>query len=246
MKKVGIIGYGRFGKVLEDLLSKKYSIAIYDIEKKSSTNVNMSELGEVLECIIVFVAVPIRRFEEVIKEISKYNLYNATIIDVCSVKVYPVNIMVKYLPDHVGIIASHPHFGPDSYSPFKELKTTLYPVRDIYNRINEIKDIYESKSIRTIELTPDEHDKMAASSQGITHFIGRVLDESGVRSTQINTFGFNELLRVIEQTCNDSWDLFKDLQRYNPYTNEMIDQLVDTIEKIHNQIKSESNNYPSK
>ena len=48
--------------------------------------------------------------------------------------------------------------------------------------------------------------------------------------------GFNELLGVIEQTCNDSWDLFKDLQRYNPYTNEMIDNLVVTMKKIHKQI----------
>ena len=82
-------------------------------------------------------------------------------------------------------------------------------------------------------MSPDDHDRIAASSQGITHFIGRVLNESGVRSTDINTLGFNELLGVIEQTCNDSWELFKDLQKYNPYTNKMIDSLVNTIQKIH-------------
>ena len=90
-------------------------------------------------------------------------------------------------------------------------------------------------------MTPDEHDRMAASSQGITHFIGRVLNESGVRSTDINTLGFNELLGVIEQTCNDSWDLFSDLQKFNPYTSEMIDNLVETIANIHKQIKKDAN-----
>ena len=40
------------------------------------------------------------------------------------------------------------------------------------------------------------------------------------------SFGFTELLGVIEQTCNDSWDLFKDLQKFNPYTNEMIENFV--------------------
>ena len=90
-------------------------------------------------------------------------------------------------------------------------------------------------------MSPNEHDQMAASSQGITHFIGRVLKESGVRSTDINTLGFNELLGVIEQTCNDSWDLFRDLQKYNPYTKEMIDNLVNTITKIHNEIKTDAN-----
>jgi len=241
MKKAGIIGYGRFGRVLADLLTNKYEVRVYDIKAvDNDEDVEICSLSEVLECILVFIAVPIRSFEEVIKEIATYKLYNTTIIDVCSVKVYPVEIMEKHLPNHVGIIASHPHFGPDSYSPFRELKATICLVRDVYKRINDIKEIFESQSIRTIDMTSDEHDRIAASSQGVTHFIGRVLNESGVRSTNMNTMGFNELLGVIEQTCNDSWDLFKDLQRYNPYTNDMIDKLVGTIEKIHKQIKDDT------
>ena len=241
MKKVGIIGYGRFGVVLADLFSKKYKVLINDSNPDKNENVEYSSLEETLECFLVFIAVPINSFETVIQEIAKYTLYNTTIVDVCSVKVYPVDIMEEYLPKHVGIIASHPHFGPDSYTPFRELKTTLCKVRDTYKRFNELKEFFESQSIRIIKMTPDEHDRMAASSQGITHFIGRVLNESGVRSTDINTLGFNGLLGVIEQTCNDSWDLFKDLQKYNPYTNEMIDNLVETIENLHSQIKKDAN-----
>jgi len=241
MKKVGIIGYGRFGVVLADLFSKKYKVLINDSNPDKNKKVEYSSLEETLECFLVFIAVPINSFEAVIQEIAKYKLYNTTIVDVCSVKVYPVDIMEKYLPKHVGIIASHPHFGPDSYTPFRELKTTLCQVRDTYKRFNELKEFFESQSIRIIKMTPDEHDRMAASSQGITHFIGRVLNESGVRSTDINTLGFNGLLGVIEQTCNDSWDLFKDLQKFNPYTNEMIDNLVVTIENLHKQIKKDAN-----
>ena len=238
-KQVGVIGYGRFGEILCDILKKKYKVLIYD-NSYNDKEIKFSDLNEVLDSHLVFVAVPIRAFEEVIEEISQHKLYNTTIVDVCSVKVYPVDIMKSYLEKHVGIIATHPHFGPDSYSPFRELKTTVYPVRDSYNRIEEVKNIFESESIRTISMSPDDHDRIAASSQGITHFIGRVLNESGVRSTDINTLGFNELLGVIEQTCNDSWELFKDLQKYNPYTNKMIDNLVNTIQKFHKEIKSDA------
>jgi phosphoglycerate dehydrogenase-like enzyme len=35
LKKAGIIGYGRFGKVLADLLKKQYEVKIYDPENKS-------------------------------------------------------------------------------------------------------------------------------------------------------------------------------------------------------------------
>ena len=239
MKKIGVIGYGRFGKVLTDLLLKDYEVSVYDPE--NSAGDIAKDLEYVLESVIVFIAVPIRSFEITIKSISKYNLYNTTIIDVCSVKIYPVKIMEKYLPNHVGIIASHPHFGPDSYSPFRELKTTLYPIRDSYKRYDEVKDFFERSSIRVVKLSPDEHDSMAALSQGITHFIGRVLNEAGVVSTQINTLGFNDLLGVIEQTCNDSWDLFKDLQKYNPYTDKMIDNLLETINIVYNKTKDNEN-----
>tara|TARA_Y100001970_G_C14246733_1_gene868867 strand:+ start:1169 stop:1897 length:729 start_codon:yes stop_codon:yes gene_type:complete len=241
VKKIGIIGYGRFGKVLDSLLSSEYKLCIYDSNPELvSKKISISSLEEVLDSTIVFIAVPIRSFENVIKEICKHKLYNTTIVDVCSVKMYPVKVMKKYLPEHVGIIASHPHFGPDSYSPFKELKMTLFPVRDNYKRYDELKTVFESKSIRIVHIDPEEHDKIAASSQGITHFIGRVLDQSGVRSTQINTYGFNELLGVIEQTCNDSVDLFKDLQKYNPYTKDMMARLMKTIEKMNIEIKEDA------
>ena len=94
MKKVGIIGYGRFGKLLVDLLpSNIYEIKIYDSSDISDDSVKLCSLDEVLQSLIVFIAVPISSFEEIVKEIAQYNLYNTTIIDVCSVKVYPVDII---------------------------------------------------------------------------------------------------------------------------------------------------------
>ena len=145
--------------------------------------------------------------------------------------------MEKYLPSNVDIIAAHPMFGPDSYGPFRELKNgNVYPVRDNFARYEVLKSAFESKSITVVEMTPQEHDKSAAFSQGITHFVGRVLNEIGISSTKINTLGFNELLGVIEQTCNDSWDLFKDLQNYNPYTENMINELEKSIQSVRNKI----------
>ncbi len=45
----------------------------------------------------------------------------------------------------------------------------------------------------------------------------------GVKLTdsEIATPGCRKLLDIIEQTCNDSWQLFFDLQLYNPYTKDI-------------------------
>ena len=39
MKKVGSIGYGRFGVVLADLLSKKYKVLVTDSSPKNNEEV---------------------------------------------------------------------------------------------------------------------------------------------------------------------------------------------------------------
>lgn len=59
---------------------------------------------------------------------------------------------------------------------------------------------------------------------------------AGINPTLIDTLGFSELYKVIEQTCNDSWELFMDLQNYNPYTQSMIDDLENSIAEISNRI----------
>ncbi len=65
-------------------------------------------------------------------------------------------------------------------------------------------------------MTPDEHDREAAFTQGVAHYIGRVLSDLGIQRSPIGTVGYNKLLEIVEQTCNDPWQLFLDLQRYNP------------------------------
>ena len=55
MRKAGIIGYGRFGKILTDLLSKKYEVKVYDIEKVANDEgIEICSMDEVLECFLVW------------------------------------------------------------------------------------------------------------------------------------------------------------------------------------------------
>ena len=59
--------------------------------------ITVDELEEVLSEETVFVAVPIRQFKDVINNISPKLKPGQTVIDVCSVKNYPVDIMRNIL-----------------------------------------------------------------------------------------------------------------------------------------------------
>jgi hypothetical protein len=54
---------------------------------------------------------------------------------------------------------------------------------------------------------------------------------------EIMTRGFEDILGIIEQTNHDTWQLFHDLQYYNPYTRQMRDDLLrafnTTMAKLH-------------
>ena len=231
MNKVSIIGFGRFGAMLHALLTKGFEVDVYDKNPVDNAEVNEVSLKEALKNDTIFIAVPIRDFEDLVVDISTRIQSGKTIIDVCSVKVFPKKVMIDNLPEKIDIIATHPLFGPDSLKDSGSVMT-MEAVRDSFERYNFWKNYFESQNIIIEEISAEDHDMMAARSQGLTHFVGRVIDDFGTNQTRIDTEGYKALHKLVNQTCNDSWDLFEDIQNYNPYTEKMISELNGSFKKI--------------
>ena len=231
MNKVSIIGFGRFGAMLHALLTKGFEVDVYDKNPVDNAEVNEVSLEQALKNDTIFIAVPIRDFEDLVVDISTRIQSGKTIIDVCSVKVFPKKVMIDNLPEKIDIIATHPLFGPDSLKDSGSVMT-MEAVKDSFERYNFWKNYFESQNIIIEEISADDHDMMAARSQGLTHFVGRVIDDFGTNQTRIDTEGYKALHKLVNQTCNDSWDLFEDIQNYNPYTEKMISELNGSFKKI--------------
>jgi len=231
MNKVSIIGFGRFGAMLHSLLSKGFEVDVYDKNPINNSDINEVTLENALLNETIFIAVPIRDFEDLIIQISDKISEAKTIIDVCSVKVYPKKVMIANIPSDVDIIATHPLFGPDSLKDSGSVMT-MESVRDSFDRYDFWKNYFSSQNIIIEEISAEEHDMMAAKSQGLTHFVGRIIDDFGTSQTRIDTEGYKALHKLVNQTCNDSWELFEDIQNYNPYTKKMITELNGSFKKI--------------
>src|SRR5207247_568229 len=63
-----------------------------------------------------------------------------------------------------------------------------------------------------------------------------LLDEFGLKQTPIDTVGATKLLEVKEQTCNDTWELFTNLQHFNPYTKDMRIKLGESYDKLYDKL----------
>lgn len=223
---VGIIGFGRIGRLLVRYFAKDFKIFVYDIKPRSKEVKKLggtpASLAQACRQDVVIPCVPIASFEETIKRIAGLLRKDALVVDVCSVKEHPVQVMKKRLPRSVEILATHPNFGPDSAAEsLRGHKLVLCPVRIAKDRYRELRRIFQRKGLELIEMSPAEHDRKTASSLVLTHFIGRTLIACGAKTTGIDTEGYKRLLRILQTVGNDSWQLFEDMNRFNAYAGPM-------------------------
>ena len=74
---------------------------------------------------------------------------------------------------------------------------------------------FEDEGCRMVEMTCEDHDRIAASTQFMTHTVGRILGSMDLASTAIDTKGFQSLLSLVDNTTHDSFDLYYGLFMYN-------------------------------
>jgi len=242
-KVVSVYGYGRFGKIWADILAKNFHVKVF-----SRSGIKTDEVGPGIEitdekgifnCEALFFCVAISSFEEVLKKSISSFKKETVFFDTCSVKVFPVSWMTQYLPRGSRIIATHPMFGPDSYlQTARKLPIVIWYVSADTGTLKEWVDYFTSKSFQVELMTPEKHDEMTACSQGITHYVGRVLADLDLHPTRIDTLGYKMILEVMQQTCHDSRQLFLDLQDFNPYTKKMRENLSESITRVNSLLEN--------
>ena len=233
--KIGIIGFGRFGRLLAEILAPEFIIYFYDENLELQQEEKFLPLTDLVKLPTVIFCMPINRFEQTLQNISA-EITAQTVIDACSVKVYPTEWMTSLLPDDLTIIATHPMFGPDSYKSNTKKKMMMYCAQGDEKQFLFWQNYFAEKDIAIKLMTPEQHDREAAFSQNITHVIGRVLDNLHLHPSEIATKGYESLLTIIRQTCNDSEELFYDLLKYNPYSEEMLQRLEQSFIMINKEL----------
>lgn len=239
---IGIIGNGRFGNLVFNTLYLHTTCLVKVFEPGHKIdNRKFFSLEDVCNSDIVIPCVPISKFEEVIKLINPILKPSALLIEICSVKTYPVNIMLKNLNSNIEILATHPMFGPDSTDSgkhFKDLNFIYSKVRIINEqRLGQILKFLRSLGLNLIKMTPEEHDKQAAYTQAFAFLIGKIGIKLNVRANQITTKGFNGILYNQLSVENDTSTLFRDMQIYNPYSLEMRNKFLKALTEIEEGLK---------
>jgi prephenate dehydrogenase len=217
MLQIGLIGYGAFGKLITQHLAEHATFEIYD------PTLDNSSAERALAQQIVILAIPAQELESFFRTNSEHLHETTLFIDVCSVKVRPVRTILEHVPINAQIIASHPMFGPATAADsLSGRKIMLHPVRVSDHAYGDVKAFLVSLGLTIIEATPEEHDRKMAYVQGLSHYIGRIMQELDIPETELSTRAYDDLVDMKRVQGNDSDALFNSILHENPYTTEVI------------------------
>ncbi len=241
MSSIGIIGFGRFGELTARYLSTDFSVIVSTRSNKDDKILACGARPASFEAAcrqqIVILCMPISAMQATLRQVAPQLRADALVVDVCSVKVYPVQWMRDLLPDSVSILPTHPMFGPDSAADsLQDCKIVLCPERIATDQYERISSWLKSQGLVVIKTTAQEHDEKIAVSLSLTHFIGRSLSAFGARDLDIDTEGYKRLMHILGVVSHDTWQLFEDMHNYNPYAKQKREAFIAAMTDIHERL----------
>lgn len=243
---VSVVGFGRFGRLWASMLREHLDVVVYDSSAPARADAAaqgfaVARLHDALSRDVVFYAVPISAFEATLAaHAPQFDEIGGTrtLVDLLSVKVHPRDVFDRHLPRGYQAMLAHPMFGPDSVAVSGLSGQTI--VLDRYRMHDDAfawwTALFRRRGLAVVEMDADEHDRLAAESQGVTHFVGRTLEQFGFTPTAIDTLGTRTLHDITAQVINDTQQLFIDLQTRNPYTAAMRVRLSAAQDAVFDQL----------
>lgn len=231
---IGIIGHGQFGAFVRDMLAiyaPDVTVRVYSRRTPPDAKAFFS-FEEVCQSDAVIVTVAMRFLEETFARIEECARPDTVIVDVATVKEYPVTLLQRIVSRPY--LATHPMFGPESY----EKVGSLRGLRVVLGQHTLPAGVYEAVTERlsalglvVIEMDAAEHDKLLAETLFVTHLVGQTLKDMKLTRTSIDTVSFGFLMDAAESVAHDA-ELFRDVFRYNRFCSNVLSRFHGAVEHV--------------
>jgi len=207
--------------VVSDVDKEKLSRIEDELGVTTADNVNA-----VKDADRVLISVPIENFEDVIREIHSYVRPDQVIMDVCSIKEFPVKMMHEYVKTGI-TLGTHPVFGPGAKS-IKNQSFILTPTNTREKMFaNDFKSWLEERKARVFLMSPRKHDELMSVVLGLPHFIAVVVcdilvDYANLAETRrVAGTTYKMLLTLAEAVASEEPKFYADLQMRLPKIEEI-------------------------
>ena len=219
--KAGIIGgTGKMGMLFSPVFERAgYQVIV----SGRTTDVTSAEIAQT--CDLVIVSVPIRDTVQVIREIAPLLTKEQLLCDFTSLKVAPVAAMLESKAQVIGL---HPMFGP-TVSSITRQTIVMCPVRVTGTTLSDFRHIFLREGAVCTIATPEEHDRMMAIVQGLTHFVTicmadsiRRLDVDIGKTEPFMSPVYQIELSLVGRLLSQDPALYADILELNPFVPEVL------------------------
>lgn len=233
---VALLGYGRFGRALGQLLADAgLRHRAYDEHAEIPIANRATSLRDlVVDANFVVVAVPVPAMRQALLDLRQYLTPSHVVMDVGSVKVLPAAAFAKVLGDAVPWCGSHPLFGPLSLAlAERPLRVVLCPAKAHPQAEAQTRALYERIGCEVIVQTPESHDRVMAHTHALTFFVAKgMIDAGAATSVPFAPPSFQAISRTIETVRSDAGHLFAAIAHDNPFAPEARKGLVRALAAI--------------
>lgn len=233
---VGIIGLGSFGQFIAQLFAQSPHMHVigYDPHQGDDTTVitRVDTLAEIAKAHIIVLAIPLQAYPDVLIALKPLLSSQTLLIDVCSVKTTPQQLIKQYLPEHRNLLLTHPLFGPQSAAGGAK-GHTLIITRSAGPLARQVTAFCQRNlGLRISSMTAEEHDRGMAQVHALTFFVARGLRTMDLPQPAFMTPSYRELLDLIELDALHSQELYDTVQHGNPYAADMRQRFIDALKAL--------------
>ena len=229
--RVAIIGgSGKMGRWFANFLLKEGKEVIItgrnegkllEAKRQLGVEATTNNVEAVKSADTILLSVPIDNFEEVVEQVSPYMRPEQVIIDITSVKVFPVETMHKHIKAGL-TLGTHPVFGPGARSIANQ-NFVLTPTNERERTLaQKVMGYLEARGAKVALMTPQEHDEMMAVILGLSHFIAIVSADTLLSFDRLKQMGaisgitYKVLLTLVESVISEAPELYASLQMSLP------------------------------
>lgn len=250
--KIAVIGAGKMGVWFAKFFQLKgYDVTVADRKKERISNLekelSVKATTDFKEAVAnvdqILICVSIDAMEEVVKTLAPVLHKGQVVMDICSIKESPVEIMHKNIKAAL-VLGTHPVFGPGS-NGVKHKAYILTPTNPAEKKFAlEFKKWLEQEEAHVFVISPKKHDELMSVVLGLPHFIGLVACETLLEqkdfpeTKKVAGTTYRMLFTLAEATALETPDLYADLQTSLPELGKIEDRFIAKAQEWLNLIKN--------
>lgn len=237
---VGIVGWGRFGRALGELIMRTGSpVWAYEPDRVIEPEVRAAS-PEALAGRVrwVLLAVPIPQLRTALRSLRPFLRPEHRVLDVGSVKLRPEEVLREELGTDIPWVATHPLFGPVSLARGERpLRVVVCPNPEHPATVRGAVRWYERLGCEVTRQSAGEHDRKMAFSHAVAFFLAKgLLDMGADVQAKLIPPSFRALESTINAVRADAGHLFQAIQLQNPFAAEARVRLLEALQDIHREL----------